>query len=131
VIVVDSSVWVEALRRSDSEEARVLSSLLDDDLVALAAPVRLELLLGATRRQGPRLRKLLSALPCWVPVLEDWKQAEFWVEPALRAGQRFGFADLLIAAIAHCHQASLWSNDRDFLRMESLGMVELYRPQGS
>jgi len=128
VIVVDSSVWVEALRRADSEEAEALGPLLDDDQIALVAPVRLELLLGATRRQAPRLRKLLSALPCWLPARDDWQIAESWVEPALRAGQRFGFADLLIAAMASCHRASIWSNDRDFRRMERLGLVELYHP---
>lgn len=128
MIVADTSVWVAALRSAESAETAALGRLLDEDRIALAAPIRLELLLGAANREVQRLRRILSALPCWYPDQQAWQIAERWVEPALRAGQRFGFADLLIAAIARSHDAQLWSLDRDFERMADLGLIELCRP---
>jgi predicted nucleic acid-binding protein len=101
-------------------------ALLDSDDVALAAPVRLEILTGASRSELPRLRRLLSALPLLLPGEGTWTKLEAWVERARSAGERFGGMDLLIAGIADDHGALLWSKDRDFARMARLGFVKLH-----
>ena len=49
MIVVDTSVWINAFRDQKSSEARHLSELLDRDAVAIAIPIRLEILSGARR----------------------------------------------------------------------------------
>ena len=128
MIFVDTSVWVAAFRDSASGESRVLGGLLDEGLVAVAAPVRLEILMGADSRQGARLRRVLSAVPLFYPSAATWDLLEAWVEKAPRQGQRFGFADLLIAAQATEQGAALWSLDADFRRMARLGFVDLYAP---
>jgi predicted nucleic acid-binding protein len=127
MIFVDTSVWVAALRNGHSPEAVHLSALLDRDEVALAAPVRVEILAGASRRDLPRLRRTLSALPVFFPDASAWDRIDVWIDRAVAAGQRFGFADLLIASVAAVRQRLLWSLDADFERMARLGFVETYR----
>jgi predicted nucleic acid-binding protein len=126
MIIPDTSVWVQALRKADSHEAAALRSLLDADEVTLALPVRVELLAGVAAAQRAALTRALSALPVVRPTDETWTQVETWGVLAARAGQYFGVTDLLIAALARELGGLAWSLDADFQRMADLGFVQHY-----
>lgn len=128
MIAVDTSVWVAALRKGTGAEARILNALLDSDEVALPVPVRIELLSGASNADRPRLRRVLSALPVLYPTDDTWRVIHDWVEQAAASGQRFGFGDLLIGALASEAGALTWSLDTDFTRMRRVGLIALYEP---
>jgi predicted nucleic acid-binding protein len=128
MIVVDTSVWVTALRSAASREATVLDTLLDADEVTLPVPVRVELLSGASNKDRPALRRGLSALPLLFPTDETWNLIDSWIERAGRAGERFGIGDVLIAALAREIDALVWSLDADFKRMAQQHLIELYDP---
>jgi predicted nucleic acid-binding protein len=130
VIFVDTSVWVAFLRGRDAALVERVRTVLDDEEVALAAPVRVEILAGASRRDRPRLARLLEAFGLFAPTEATWDLIEAWIERAVRAGHRFGAMDLLIGAIAAEQDARIWSLDRDFERMERLGFVETYSRAG-
>jgi predicted nucleic acid-binding protein len=128
VIFVDTSVWVKTFRSGLSTEADHLRELLDADAVALAAPVRVEILVGASRQDRARLRRVLAALPTFYPARPTWDLVDGWLDRAAAAGETFGFADLLIGALAAEQGAAVWSLDGDFARMASIGLLEPYPP---
>jgi predicted nucleic acid-binding protein len=128
LIFVDSSVWISALRDAGTLEARELTRLLDSDEVALAIPVYLEILTGATRENRSGLRRVLSALPVLYPTRETWTRVEQWIPLATDRGHRFGIMDLLIASIAADWRGRLWSLDENFQRMARLEFVEPFLP---
>lgn len=128
MVVVDTSVWIAAFRDGRSTEAGYLRTLLDADEIALAIPVRVEILAGASRADRIRLRRMLSALPIFYPSESTWGRIDSWLDTISAAGEWFGMGDLLIAAIAADNGVSIWSLDADFARMARLKLVELYRP---
>lgn len=126
MIFVDTSVWIRAFRSRRSPEAKHLSELLDRDEAALTIVTRLEILMGTSQRNREDVRLGISALPVYGADDGTWTRVEGWADKASRAGQRFGVADLLIAAIAAERHAELWSADEDFARMARLGFVRLH-----
>ena len=128
MIVVDTSVWVEALRRPATRDADVLQQLLDADEVALALPVRLELMSGVAKRQRGALRRGLSALPILRPTDDTWSLIEGWIAAAADRGLHFSVPDLLVAGLAHELDALIWTRDADFDDLEQIAVARLYRP---
>jgi predicted nucleic acid-binding protein len=127
MIVVDTSVWVSTLRRSHTDDAVTLRQLIDADEIALALPVRFELMAGVARRDRAALARGLSALPLLRPTEETWRLIEGWIAPAADRGDRFAITDLLIAGLASEIGGLVWSLDDDFARMAAAGFVQTYR----
>ena len=94
--------------------------------MALAAPVRFELLAGASRVQMPIIKHLLSPLPLFFPTENTWVEVERWLDRTATSGHQFGFVDLLIAAIVAEQDGEIWSLDVDFGRLASLGLVRRF-----
>ncbi len=125
MVFIDTSVWIEFFR-GKSKTVQALSTLLDERQVALATPVWLELLNGAKKSELITLARVLSALPRYTPSDATWNTCEQWVEVAVTKGKRFGIPDLLIAATCSQHDGALWSLDKDFHQMNTLGFVKLW-----
>lgn len=128
MIVVDTSVWIDAHRRPSGKVALTLNALLDADEVALPLPVRLELVAGVSRRDRAALLRGLSALPVIRPTDETWTLIERWLPAAADKGYRFGLSDWLIAALASEIGGMVWSLDEDFIDLERLKLIRRYEP---
>lgn len=127
-VFVDTSVWIDFFRGRDATLRAGLGALLDEDRVAIAAAVRVELLGGARKEQAARLQRLLTAVPTFRPTDATWDTMEAWAVRGARAGERFGVGDLLIGATAAEHGSPLWSLDADFARLAALGVLALHEP---
>lgn len=125
MVAIDTSVWIEYFR-GNSEIVSDLNELLDEQEVLLPAPVWIELLSGASKKDLPVLRSTLSALPRALPTKNAWNTMETWITLSSKQGKRFGFGDLLIAAICVESEASLWSFDSDFSAMSKLKFLKLH-----
>jgi predicted nucleic acid-binding protein len=127
VIVVDTSVWIAALRGPGGTEAGILRGLLDADEVALPVPVRSELLMGVSGATRKQLGERLEALTVLYPTDETWRTLDAWTERASRSGHTFSLVDLTVGILASAVGALVWSLDKDFERMEKLKLLHLYR----
>jgi predicted nucleic acid-binding protein len=105
LILVDTSVWVEHLRRGDER----LAALLEHELVLVHHHVIGELFLGQLRRRDA-LSELMDLPPA--NVASDEEVLHF-IEQERLFGIGIGFVDAhLLAATRLTAGAALWSRDR-------------------
>ena len=106
MILVDTSIWVDHLRRPDA----ALSALLNSGRVLMHPFVVGELLLGGLRSNG-EVMAALQELPQAVAAA-DGEMPRFIDRHAL-AGTGIGYVDAhLLAAAALTQGASLWTRDQ-------------------
>lgn len=115
LVLVDTSVWVEFFRNSDSLPAQRLDVLLNIGPVATCDPIRAEVVSGApTQKEFERLGRLFSALISLPAPKDVWRQIEKARFALARKGHQASLVDLSIAITAQAHNAPLWTLDQDF-----------------
>ncbi len=132
-ILVDTSVWSLALRRSGgpvSPKVALLGDCLDrGEEVMTTGLVIQELLQGFNGpRQAKRILRELSLLPLIVPDLEDHLQAAELRNYCLRRGVQAGTIDALLAALSIRHRLRLLTTDKDFEAMARHCPLSLLEP---
>lgn len=105
MILVDSSIWVDHLRRGDAR----LEALLGIGQVLTHAFVVGELALGSLRQRDIVLRSLLD-LPQAVQASDD--EALAFIERHALAGLGIGYVDVHLLASARLTAACLWTRDK-------------------
>ncbi len=137
MILVDTSIWVDFLRGTDSAAAAAARGLITQrhEELVMCEPVAMELLAGAADRTAlARIEQLTDGLPslAFEPIL-DFRSAAALHRLARSGGESVrSIADCLIAAVALRHDAMLVHKDRDFevlARVTSLRQLS-YRTAG-
>lgn len=115
MILVDSSAWIEYLRRTGSAVNVRVRELLDDDL-ATCDPVRLEVLAGArSDRHLEDLERLVARATLLSVEPTDYDVAAALYRTCRRSGETVRkLFDCLIAAVAIRTDTSLLHADADF-----------------
>ncbi|MBI4556810.1 MAG: PIN domain-containing protein [Candidatus Hydrogenedentes bacterium] len=118
-VLVDTSVWSLALRRSAPRTAEIgeLTRLINDRRVVVIGPIRQELLSGIRGElQFERVEQQLAAFPDVPTSTEDYLTAARYFNTCRAAGVQGSNTDFLICAVAVNNRFSVYTTDRDFRR---------------
>ena len=129
MVLVDSSIWIEAARKDGDLTAKVaLEALLEHYEAALCSPVRLEVLGGARRVERRRMESYFASLP-YIPLEEaDWANAVRSSWSLRDAGMTIPWNDILVATASVRWKYRVYARDDHFDAMRSILGLELYEP---
>jgi predicted nucleic acid-binding protein len=136
-VLVDTSIWSLALRRSpeqlnpsESMSAAELTELIKEGRAKILGPIRQELLTGIRiPAQYEKLRALLEAFPDELIDTADYEKAASFANICRAKGMGVSPVDMLICAVAANHDCSIFTNDADFARYALAFPIRLYAPR--
>ncbi len=132
-VLVDTSVWSLALRRSPPTtcpEVSELIELIKEVRVTIIGPVRQELLSGI--RNEAQFRKLCShlrAFPDHEITTRDYETAAEFFNLCRSNGIQGSNTDFLICAVAARHKIPIFTTDGDFRQFQPHLPITLYAPR--
>lgn len=120
MILVDTSIWIDHLRKKDS----ILASLLVEQQILIHPFVIGELALGSLRQRKQILNEL-AKLP--LATKASNKEVLVLIERHRLAASGIGYIDAHLLASASISKASLWTRDKHLHQMAlSLGLARLH-----
>jgi predicted nucleic acid-binding protein len=122
-VMVDTSVWIDALRRSASPVSVALRSLLVADRARTCGPVVFEIQRGLRPKERSLVLPLLEAVRRVPFGDEDFSRAAALDSRLRSGGETLPAMDLLIAAACLHHGLPLMTLDRHFDRVPDLVLV--------
>lgn len=137
IVLVDSSVWSAALRRTARESSATaavrgeLAELIREQRVAIIGPVRQELLSGIRApEQFDLLRTPLEAFRDLPLDERDHELAAQMFNRCRASGVQGSNTDFLICAVAKRRRLAIFTTDRDFERFAGLLDLRLHASRG-
>ena len=132
-ILVDTCIWSQVLRRSNtpkSEVVRELKELIQEVRAQLIGPIRQELLSGIkSEKQFHLLRDHLRAFEDIDLITEDYETAAEYFNTARQKGIQGSNTDFLICAVAVHRDMAIFTTDKDFEYFKTILPIELHRPR--
>lgn len=135
-ILVDTSVWSLALRRSGvrtPEEANLvhaLIELIDETRILMIGPIRQELLSGiSSNKQFEELKEKLQAFRDLPLISSYYEKAAECYNICRSAGIQGSHIDFLICALAERENAPIFTTDNDFFHYAKHLDITLFSPK--
>ncbi len=129
MVLVDSSAWIESLRRDGDMQVKLaIEGLLEAYEAQWCAPVRLEVLGGARLDERAKLGRMFSVIPYRPSREDDWDRAVALAWRLRARGLTVPWLDVLIASIAIHDEVRLYAVDRHFQEIARHTGLLLYRP---
>ena len=129
MILVDSSVWIDFFSDRPGQAGRELRRLIEVSApVALTGVVVTEILQGL-KRDVQRIEYFLSLFDLLeASGFDTYRNAAALFRRARSKGVSLTTTDALIATVAAENGATVFSLDRDFVRMAQLAGFQLHQP---
>lgn len=132
-VLVDTSVWSLALRRSKatpSPEVDELAELAREGRVEIVGPIRQELLSGVkTNAQFVILRDHLRAFPDIELEAADFEDAAQMYNKCRSKGIQGSNTDFLMCAVAVRQNLAIFTTDGDFAEFRRVVPISLHSPR--
>lgn len=129
MVLVDSCVWIAALRREGDLFVKcAVEALLEEYEATLCPSVRLEVLGGARKQDRSVLEGYFSVIPNLPTRDADWGQACENAWHLADHGIRVPWFDLLIATISIRVGCRIYSIDKHFQMISDHLPLQLYQP---
>ena len=134
-VLIDTSVWSQALRRQSSESlstaqervVNVLKELIYDSRIAMLGPVRQELLSGVkTQKQFEALQQILGVFSDETLLKEDYERAAKNFNQCRQGGVQGSNTDFLMCAVSMSRGWPIYSLNKDFLQYQKHLALKLY-----
>ena len=130
-VIIDTSIWSLALRRSKDIENKYveeLEELIKEVRAQLVGPVRQELLSGIkSEKQYETLKKHLRAFKDLNIEPVDYEMAAQYFNTARQKGIQGSNTDFLLCAIATRNRMPIFTADNDFINFQSVIPIELHK----
>ena len=129
MVLVDSSAWIESLRRNGDIGVKLaVEGLLEAYEAQWCSPVRLEVLGGARTEERARLGKCFSVIPYRPCREDDWDRAIALAWRLRNKGLTIPWLDVLIAAIAIHDGTRLYAINAHFREIAKHTTLGIYQP---
>jgi predicted nucleic acid-binding protein len=129
MVLVDTSIWIEAARREGDLACKVgLEGLLEAAEAMYCGPIKFEFLGGARAQERPRLSAYLECIPYKAFDDTAW---QFAIDCAWRLrdkGQTIPWNDILIGSLSLRWICRVYAKDQHFETMRDILGVRLYKP---
>ena len=130
MVLVDSSVWIEALRRDGNVQVKLaLEALLEEYEATWCGPVKLEVLGGARPQERKALEEQFSCIPYFPMTDAAWDSAKELAWRLSDKGCHAPWTDVLIATLSRKAECRVYAVDKHFDLMQRSGAgIVLYEP---
>jgi predicted nucleic acid-binding protein len=126
MVIADSSVWIEFLKRPHTRIGQEMTRLLRANEVLMVGTVLAEVLQGANNDdQIESIGSRMLVLPFLEADQAVWRQAGSLASQLRRQGQTTALGDIVIAVQAIESDHAVFTTDTDFRRVPGLKLHEV------
>ena len=130
MILVDTCIWSEALRKSKSKNRGIVEKLthvVSENQAAIIGAIRQELLSGVKERKAfTKLKESLNYFPDIVLSEQDYEVAAEYFNLCQKKGIQGSNTDFLICSVANRLKIPIFTLDKYFTNFKKVLKIKLY-----